>query len=87
MSINRLVVVVPHNNINKPSTTLNTLIMNNMYAMVLFLVIMSTSSTLCVSSNNDGDHDIFMVTDDQTTMHDAGIGMSKVRYMHVLDCS
>ena len=61
--------------------------MNNMYAMVLFLVIMSTSSTLCVSSNNDGDHDIFMVTEDQTTMHDAGIGMSKVRYMHVLDCS
>ncbi|PWA38568.1 hypothetical protein CTI12_AA580100 [Artemisia annua] len=50
-----------------------------MYAMVLVLVVItSTSSTLCVSSNNDVDQEIFMVVDDQTTMHHAGMGISKV---------
>nr|GEW87365.1 tetratricopeptide-like helical domain-containing protein [Tanacetum cinerariifolium] len=47
-----------------------------MYAMVLFLIVItSTSSTLCVSSNNkNGDPEIYMVVDDQrTTMHDSRI--------------
>ncbi|GKD69344.1 hypothetical protein Tco_1323434 [Tanacetum coccineum] len=49
-----------------------------MYAMVLFLVVItSTSSILSVSSNNDGDQEIFMVVDDPTSMHHAGMGMSK----------
>ncbi|PWA87944.1 hypothetical protein CTI12_AA124470 [Artemisia annua] len=58
--------------------------MNNMYAMVLFLVVLaSTSSTLCVSSNNDGDQNIFMVVDDQATVHDARIGMSKANPVQI----
>ena len=57
--------------------------MNNMYAMVLFVfVITSTSSILSVSSNNDGDQEIFMVVDDPTSMHHAGMGMSKVHTLH-----
>nr|GEU48355.1 tetratricopeptide-like helical domain-containing protein [Tanacetum cinerariifolium] len=56
--------------------------MNNMYAMVLFLVVItSTSSILSVSSNNDGDQEIFMVVDDPTSMHHAGMGMSKISHM------
>nr|GEY01680.1 ribonuclease H-like domain-containing protein [Tanacetum cinerariifolium] len=57
--------------------------MNNTYMMVLFLVITTMSSTFCVSSNNDGDQKIFMVVNDQTTMHDAGIGMSQVNRVQI----
>ncbi|PWA78189.1 hypothetical protein CTI12_AA214610 [Artemisia annua] len=58
--------------------------MVSMYAMVFLLVVItSTSSILCFSSNNDGDQDIFMVVDDQTTMHDAGIGMSKANPVQI----
>ncbi|PWA50471.1 hypothetical protein CTI12_AA411320 [Artemisia annua] len=57
-----------------------------MYAMVLFLVVItSTSSTFCVSSGNDGDQEIFIVVDDQTTMHGggAGIGMTKANPVQI----
>ena len=57
--------------------------MKNMHAKVLFLVfIMSVSSTLCASSNNDGNQEISMVVEDQPTVHDAGTGISKVHYIH-----
>ena len=86
MSINRLVVVVHKQTIyDLKYFDHEQYVWNGVVSR--YHDFMSTSSTLCVSSNNDGDHDIFMVTEDQTTMHDAGIGMSKVRYMHVLDCS
>ncbi|PWA75699.1 hypothetical protein CTI12_AA217680 [Artemisia annua] len=58
--------------------------MKNMYAMVFLLVVITCmSSTLCVSSNNDGDQEIFMVVDDQTTMHDAGIQISKANPVQI----
>nr|GEZ04615.1 tetratricopeptide-like helical domain-containing protein [Tanacetum cinerariifolium] len=57
-----------------------------MYAMVLFLVVItSTSSTLCVSSNkNNGVPEIYMVVDDQlTTVHDSGRAMSKANPIQI----
>ena len=53
--------------------------------MVLFLVfITSVTSTLCVSSNNDGNQEknSMVVVEDQPTVHDAGKGISKVHYIH-----
>lgn len=62
------------------------LIMNNMYTIVLFLIVFtSTSSTLCLSSNNAGEQEIFMVVDVETTVHHAGMGTSKVRSQIVDD--
>nr|GEY38509.1 tetratricopeptide-like helical domain-containing protein [Tanacetum cinerariifolium] len=60
--------------------------MSNMYAMVLFLIVItSTRSTLCVSSNNNNDvSEIYMVVDDQrTTMHDSGRAMSKANPIQI----
>nr|GEV71711.1 hypothetical protein [Tanacetum cinerariifolium] len=53
--------------------------MKNVFAMVFFVaVITSTSSILSISLNRDGnDPEIFMVLDDPTSMHSAGMEMTK----------
>ncbi|GJW69445.1 hypothetical protein Tco_0123869 [Tanacetum coccineum] len=43
----------------------------------------SKSSILSVSSHNDGDPEIFMVVDDPTSMHHAGMGISKAKPVEI----
>nr|GEV14203.1 RNA-directed DNA polymerase, eukaryota, reverse transcriptase zinc-binding domain protein [Tanacetum cinerariifolium] len=55
-----------------------------MYAMMLFLIVITTtSSILCASSNDGGGQEISMIVDDQTTMHDAGMRMSKANPVQI----
>nr|GEX96744.1 nucleotide-binding alpha-beta plait domain-containing protein [Tanacetum cinerariifolium] len=58
--------------------------MNNMYALVWFLIVITTtSSILCGSISDGGDQEISMIVNDQTTMHDGGMRMSKTNPVQI----
>nr|GEY60522.1 hypothetical protein [Tanacetum cinerariifolium] len=55
-----------------------------MYAMMLFLVVItSTSSILGVSSNNHCDPEILTVVDNPTSIHHAGMGITKANPVQI----
>nr|GEY27909.1 ribosome biogenesis regulatory protein homolog [Tanacetum cinerariifolium] len=55
-----------------------------MYAMVLFLIVITSTSSTFSSNNKNGDPEIYMVVDDQrTTMHDSGRAMSKANPIQI----